>query len=79
MVESISTRYERVTGKSPSADVLTSSLDELLKTLKNKFGKQSGADTMAKKPEPYEALQMLLASRGMMNASPNVQESNSSG
>ena len=36
--ESLSSRYEKLTGRSPSADMLTSSLDDLLKTLKNKFG-----------------------------------------
>ena len=38
LTESLSSRYEKLTGRSPSADMLTSSLDDLLKTLKNKFG-----------------------------------------
>jgi hypothetical protein len=38
----MSSRYEMLTGKSPSVELLTSSLDDLLKTLKNKFG---GRDT----------------------------------
>jgi hypothetical protein len=39
---SMSSRYEMLTGKSPSVELLTSSLDDLLKTLKSKFG---GRDT----------------------------------
>jgi hypothetical protein len=50
--ESISSRYEKLTGRSPSADILTSSLDDLLKTLKNKFGsKKQETDTFAQKEE----------------------------
>ena len=36
--KTLSSRYEQLTGRSPSADILTSSLDELLKSLKTKFG-----------------------------------------
>ena len=39
LTQSLSSRYEKLTGKSPTADILTSSLDELLKSLKTKFSK----------------------------------------
>jgi hypothetical protein len=61
----LSSRYEKLTGKSPSADLLTSSLEELLKTLKNKFGKNvpessKKSDLM----EPFDTIQKLLSSKG---------------
>jgi hypothetical protein len=45
--ETLSSRYEKLTGRSPSADVLTSSLEELLKSLKNKFGAPAQKDLMS--------------------------------
>ena len=39
LTQSLSSRYEKLTGKSPTDDILTSSLDELLKSLKTKFSK----------------------------------------
>jgi hypothetical protein len=53
LTESLSSRYEKLTGRSPSADMLTSSLDDLLKTLKNKFGggKKPSEEDFSKKEE----------------------------
>ena len=57
---SLSSRYEKLTGKSPSAELLTSSLEDLLKTLKNKFAKPDTKGDL----EPFEAIQNLLRSGG---------------
>lgn len=45
-----SSRYEQLTGRSPSADILTSSLDELLKSLKSKFGPKR------EEPQPFDTI-----------------------
>lgn len=63
--ESISSRYEKLTGRSPSADLLASSLDELLKNLKNKFAKDGTLKNDSKKEEmePFDTIQKLISSR----------------
>ena len=71
---SISSRYEMLTGKSPSAELLTSSLDDLLKTLKNKFGgkEQTKEGDKSGSQNPIDTIQRLLASSiaGGGNSSP---------
>jgi hypothetical protein len=75
-VESISSRYEKLTGRSPSADLLASSLDDLLKSLKTKFNKsKAGAGGDGNEQEstnPIDTIWKLIASStaGKINNSP---------
>jgi hypothetical protein len=72
-VESISSRYEKLTGRSPSADLLASSLDDLLKSLKTKFNKSKVADgNEQESTNPIDTIQKLIASStaGKINSSP---------
>jgi hypothetical protein len=72
-VESISSRYEKLTGRSPSADLLASSLDDLLKSLKTKFNKSKAADgNEQESTNPIDTIQKLIASStaGKINSSP---------
>jgi hypothetical protein len=76
-VESISSRYEKLTGRSPSADLLASSLDDLLKSLKTKFNKSKvaagGPDgNEQESTNPIDTIQKLIASStaGKINSSP---------
>ena len=65
LTQSISSRYEKLTGKSPTADILTSSLDELLKSLKTKFSKnEKGAqeNNRSSHLQPFDTIQKLLQS-----------------
>ena len=67
--QTLSSRYEQLTGKSPSADILTSSLDELLKSLKNKFGPKK------EEPKPFETIQRLLQSHIIKKEEPKPVQS----
>lgn len=75
-MESISSRYEKLTGRSPSVDLLASSLDDLLKSLKTKFNKSkvaAGPDgTEQESTNPIDTIQKLIASStaGKINNSP---------
>jgi hypothetical protein len=63
-IESISSRYEKLTGRSPSADLLASSLDDLLKSLKNKFKNGAPSANATGNEEsstnPIDTIQKLL-------------------
>ena len=73
-MESISSRYEKLTGRSPSADLLASSLDDLLKSLKTKFNKSKVAEgaNEQESTNPIDTIQKLIASStaGKINSSP---------